>query len=138
MLPTPYDVRRNMLKRYTPLEVTALASPSLVSLVYGVWIFSWPRTLLVWSVCGLVVLVLAVVSGRTSAIAYSLLEWPRPEIKSDVAASMVAYNGVLTLSIVLGQIAWNVSNNLLLATGIGALTPLWFLKHLRLLVFLDT
>lgn len=137
MSPTQHDIRGDVVGRYTVLEVTVLASPSLVSLVSGVWVFSWPRTLLVWFACGLGVLVLAVVSGRTSAIRYSLLEWPQSETKADIAASTIAYNGVLALGIVLGQIAWSVSNNRLLATSIGALLPLWFLKHLRLLVFLE-
>lgn len=104
MASTQHDVRRDVLGRYTALEVAVLTSPSLISLMGGVWFFSWPRTLFVWFTCGLVVLVLAVISGRTPAIAYSLLEWPRSETKADIATSMIAYNGVLVLSIVLGQI----------------------------------
>ncbi|GAA0642640.1 hypothetical protein GCM10009019_00490 [Salarchaeum japonicum] len=49
----------------------------------------------------------------------------------------IAYNGVLIIGTVLGQIVWTASNSLLLAAGVGAVLPVWFLKHIQFLVFLD-
>jgi hypothetical protein len=82
-------------------------------------------------------LLVAVASGRTSAIKLSLIKWPRPEARGDLAVNAIAYNGVLIIGTVLAQIVWTASNSLLLAAGVGAVLPIWFLKHIQFLVFLD-
>jgi hypothetical protein len=82
-------------------------------------------------------LLVAIASGRRQSSKFSLIEWPRPDQESDVIVNGIAYNSVLILGSVLGQIAWTVSNSFLLTAGIGAILPFWFLKHIRLLAFPD-
>lgn len=127
----------HILNRYTSAELVIITSPCLISLAIGTVVFSWPPTILGWLSCGLFGLLIAIGSGRTSTIGFSLIEWPRPETKGDIAVNAIAYNGVLVLGTALGQVVWSISNSLLLAGGTGMILPLWFLKHIHLLVFLD-
>ena len=137
-MPTTRSGSQNhVLSRFTSVELVVISSPSLVALTTATVVFTWPSTVLGWLFCGLLGLLVAVTSGRTSAIELSLIEWPRPETKGDVAVNAIAYNGVLIIGTVLGQIVWTVSNSFLLAAVVGAILPFWFLKHIRLLAFLD-
>lgn len=112
-------------------------SPTLGSLGVGTVVFSWPSTLLGWFSCGLLGLLIAVGLSRTPTAGYSLVDWPQPETKGDVAVNGIAYNGVLVLGVALAQVLWSVSNSILLAMIMGAILPIWFLKHIDLLAFLD-
>ncbi|MDT3437660.1 hypothetical protein [Haloarcula sp. 1CSR25-25] len=127
----------NILTRYTAVEIGTSTSPYLVVLAIASVVYSWPLTVLGWCVSGLLGLLVAVASGRTSAIKLSLIKWPRPEARGDLAVNAIAYNGVLIIGTVLAQIVWTASNSLLLAAGVGAVLPIWFLKHIQFLVFLD-
>jgi len=126
-----------ILSRYTSVEISTLTSPCLFVLAAATVVYSWPPAVLGWFVFGLLGLLVAVASGRTSAVKLSLIKWPQPESKSDLAVNAIAYNGVLIIGTVLGQIVWTASNSLLLAAGVGAVLPVWFLKHIQFLVFLD-
>ncbi|WP_227262398.1 hypothetical protein [Salarchaeum japonicum] len=126
-----------ILSRYTSVEISTLTSPCLFVLAAATVVYSWPPAVLGWFVSGLLGLLVAVASGRTSAVKLSLIKWPQPESKSDLAVNAIAYNGVLIIGTVLGQIVWTASNSLLLAAGVGAVLPVWFLKHIQFLVFLD-
>jgi len=129
--------QKHVLSRSTPVELVAITSPSLVAIAIATAVFTWPPTILGWFICGSLGLLIAVTSGRTSAIKFSLIEWPRPETNGDVAVNAIAYNGVLIIGTALDQILWTASNSLLLTVGVGAILPLWFLKHIRLVAFLD-
>ena len=127
----------HILTRFTAAEIGTITSPCLIVLATTTVVYSWPPAVLGWFVSGLLGLLVAVASGRTSAIKPSLIKWPRPESRGDLAVNAIAYNGVLMIGTVLGQIMWTASNSLLLAAGIGAVLPVWFLKHIQFLVFLD-
>lgn len=127
-----------ILSRYTSVELVAITSPCLIVLATATVVYNWPSTVLGGFVSGLLGLLVAVASGRTSAVKLSLIKWPQPESKSDLAVNAIAYNGVLIIGTVLGQIVWTASNSLLLAAGVGAVLPVWFLKHIQFLVFLDS
>jgi hypothetical protein len=127
-----------ILSRYTSVELVAITSPCLIVLATATVVYNWPSTVLGGFVSGLLGLLVAVASGRTSAVEFSLIKWPRPESKGDLAVNAIAYNGVLIIGTVLGQIVWTASNSLLLAAGVGAVLPVWFLKHIQFLVFLDS
>ena len=129
--------QKHVLSRSTSVELVIITSPSIVALATATVVFTWPPTVLGWLLCGLLGLLVAITSGRTSAIGFSLVEWPRPETKGDVAVNAIAYNSVVILGTVLGQVVWTVSKSLILAAWIGAILPLWFLKHIQLLVLLD-
>ncbi len=129
--------QKHVLSRSTSVELVAITSPSLVALATATVVFTWPPTVLGWLLCGLLGLLVAVTSGRTSAIEFSLIEWPRPETKGDIAVNAIAYNGVMIPGTALAQFVWEISNNPLLAAGVGAILPIWFLKHIQLLAFLD-
>ena len=128
--------QNNTLNRYTSVELATISSPSLIFLTVGTVGFSWPSTVLWWLSCGLLGLLIAVGSDRTATIGYSLIDWPRPETKGDIAVSGIAYNSVLIIGTALAQVIWGVSNSLLLAASTGTFLPFWFLKHIHLLVFL--
>ena len=130
-------LRGNTLSRYTSLELAVSTSPTVVSLAVGTMVVSWPFTLLGWLSFGLFGLLVAVGSSRTSTVGHSLVDWPRPETKSDVAVNGIAYNGVLVLGVTLAQVIWSVSNSILLAVITGTILPVWFLKHIYILAFLD-
>jgi len=127
----------HILTRYASVEIGTITSPCLIVLATATVVYNWPPAVLGWFVSGLLGLLIAVVSGRTSAIRPSLIKWPRAESRGDLAVNAIAYNGVLIIGTVLGQIVWTVSNSLLLAAGVGAVLPVWFLKHIQFLVFLD-
>jgi hypothetical protein len=125
------------LEQNTVTELAVITSPTTTALILGVGLFSFPIALLGWLSCGLLGLLVAVTSGRTSNISYSLVDWPRPETTGNVAINGIAYNSVLILGIGLTQVVWIASDNVLLSVGIGAVLPSWFLKHIHLLVFLE-
>ena len=127
----------HILTRYTSVEIGTITSPCLIVLAAATVVYSWPPAVLGWFVSGLLGLLVAIASGRTSAVKLSLIKWPRPESKGDLAVNAIAYNGVLIIGTVLGQIVWTASNSLPLAAVVGAVLPVWFLKHIQFLVFLD-
>lgn len=137
MTTTGPDSQKYALSRSTPVELVTITSPTLVSLATATVVLTWPPTVLGWILCGLLGLLVAITSGRTSAIEFALIEWPCPETKGDVVVYAIAYNGVLLIGTLLGQMVWTVSNSLSLTAGVGAILPVWFLKHIQLLVFLD-
>ncbi|EMA27589.1 hypothetical protein [Haloarcula japonica] len=127
----------HILTRYASVEIGTITSPCLIVLATATVVYNWPPAVLGWFVSGLLGLLIAVVSGRTSAIRPSLIKWLRAESRGDLAVNAIAYNGVLIIGTVLGQIVWTASNSLLLAAGVGAVLPVWFFKHIQFLVFLD-
>jgi hypothetical protein len=131
------ETEEHILTQYVSVEICAITSPCLIVLATATIVYSWPPAVLGWFVSGLLGLLVAVASGRKSAVKPSLIKWPRPESRGDLAVNAIAYNGVLIIGTVLGQIVWTVSNSLLLAAGVGAVLPVWFLKHIQFLVFLD-
>jgi hypothetical protein len=132
------ETEEHILTRYVSVEICAITSPCLIVLATATVVYSWRPAVLGWFVSGLLGLLVAVASGRTSAIKPSLIKWPRPESRGDLAVNAIAYNGVLIISTVLGQIVWTAANSLLLAAVVGAVLPVWFLKHIQFLVFLNS
>lgn len=128
--------RKSILNRHTSLELVTIASPCLIFLVAGTVVLSWPLAVLGWFSCGLLGLLIAVGSGRTSTIGLSLIDWPRPESNGDIVVSALAYNSVLFLGTVIAQVVWEISGNFVLTVGIGLFLPGWFLKHIHFLVFI--
>ena len=124
------------LRRNTVVEIAGTTSPLAICLTVVVVLFPAPVRLLGWFTCGLLGLCTTVGLSRASAVGYSPLEWPRPETNGDLAVNAIAYNGVLILGTILGQVVWSVSTSLLLAGGTSTILPFWFLKHIHLLVFL--
>ncbi|MXR43074.1 hypothetical protein GRX01_17225 [Halobaculum sp. WSA2] len=131
------DTKEHILTRYSAVEIGTITSPCLTILATATVVYGWPLTVLGWFVSGLFGLLVAVASDRTSVVEFSLIKWPQPESRGELAVNAIAYNGVLILGTVLGQIAWTVSTSLLLAAGVGAVLPVWFLKHIQFIVFLD-
>jgi hypothetical protein len=131
------ETKEHILIRYASVEVGTLTSPCVIVLVTATVVYSWPPAVLGWFVSGLLGLIIAVASGRMSTVEFSLIEWPCPESRADVAVNGIAYNGVLIIGTVLGQTVWTASNSPLLAAGVGAVLPVWFLKHIQFLVFPD-
>ena len=124
------------LRRNTVVELAVTTSPLAICLAVVVVLFPASVRLLGWFACGLLGLYTTVGLSRTSAVGFSPLEWPRPETNGDLAVNAIAYNGVLILGTVLGQIVWSVSTGPLLAVGTSTILPFWFLKHIHLLMFL--
>ena len=124
------------LRRNTVVELAGTTSPLTICLAVVVVLFPAPVTLLGWFACGLLGLCTTVGLSRTSEVGFSLIEWPRAETNGDLAVNAIAYNGVLILGTILGQVVWSVSTGLLLAVGTSTILPFWFLKHIHLLVFL--
>jgi len=110
--------------------------PVGAGLVLGVSLFSLPIVLLGWFGSGLAGLIIALSASRTSKSDYSLVQWPRPQTPGDILINGIAYNSVVLLGTVLAQVVWLASNSPLFGVGIGVILPLWFLKHIHLLVFL--
>lgn len=127
---------QTVFQQNTVLELIVVTLPTSSGLALGRLIFSVPMTLFSWFVTGMFVLIIVVASGRTSTIDYSLVKWPRPETVGDLIINGIAYDSVLVLGVGLAQMVWIASDNVLLSGGIAAILPIWFLKHIRLLVFL--
>ncbi len=124
------------LARCTVVELVAITFPLGASLVLGVSLFSLPIALLGWFGSGLAGLMVALSASRTSKSDYSLVQWPRPQTMGDILINGIAYNSVVLLGTILAQVVWLASKSTLLGVGIGVILPLWFLKHVHLLVFL--
>lgn len=137
MTTTQQETEEHIMTRSTFVEIGAITSPCVGVLATVTVVYGWPPTVLGWFVSGVFGLFIAVPLGRTPAGKLSLLSWPRPEARDDVAVNVIAYNGVLIIGTVLGQIVWAISNSLLLAAAVGAVLPVWFLKHIQFLVLLD-
>lgn len=114
-----------------------ITSPCLIGLVTVTVAYDWPPVVLGWFGLGVLGLVVAVASDRTATTEFSLITWPRAGSRDDLVVSAIAYNAVLIIGTVLGQVAWIASQSPPLAAGVGAILPVWFLKHIRFLVFLD-
>lgn len=128
---------KNVLQRHTAVELVAISGPSLVGFTLGVLVLSWPSAVLGWALCGLLGLFIAVGSGRTSVVEYSLIEWPRSTTTQDIAVNAIAYNGVLVLGTLLVQFVFAASDSITIAAFAATVLPFWFLKHIRLFVYLD-
>ena len=131
-------IPRHLLSEYvarnTVTEVALLTLPLLCGTGLGIVLslLSLPITLLI--VSAWFGLVLGIWTGRSTVFGYAPLAWPRPETAGDNVIAALAYNGVLSLGVLLAAVVWSATDRLLLAGAIAAVGPLWFLKHVHLFV----
>lgn len=116
-------------------EIVLLTAPIGFGVVVAVSIGTIPDITIRWLLSGWSGLAVAVWSGRESSLPTTLVEWPRPQTAVDILTATIAYHGVLGLGVLVSGIAWGITNSTLLAFVLAAVLPVWFLKHLYLLVF---
>lgn len=118
--------------RNTVTEVGLLALPLLsgTALALVLSLLSLQIALLFASAWG--GLVLGIWVGRSTG--YVPVTWPRPETVGDYVIAALAYNGVLSLGVLVATVAWSATDRLLLSSAIAAIGSLWFLKHVHLFV----
>lgn len=114
----------------TAAEVVVLTSPVGVGVV-GVAFVGFREILVLFLSC-VSGLILGLWLGRVTRF-NRILNWPRPTAQVEWATSGVAYSGAGAISVILGSMAWTVVNQ---AAGlaVAAIIPLWFLRHLRILL----
>lgn len=123
--------------RHTVVEVLGTTVPVSVLFLVGTLTLAslWGTFgLFLW---GSACLTVAVWTGRSVGVPIDLLEWPRPETGTDILVSVIAYDGVLLLGTFVAQLAWEASGSLAMALVVSGVLPVWFLKHVHFLAFLD-
>lgn len=61
----------HILIRYASVEIGTIISPCLIVLATATVVYTWPPAVLGWFVSGLLGLLVAVVSGRTSVVDFN-------------------------------------------------------------------
>jgi hypothetical protein len=95
-----------------------------------------PASVVGWAVLGVMALMIAVAGSRSSVTRFSVLKWQNPGM--DTLVQALVYNGVLTPSIAVTQVAWAATESVLVGTVLAIVMPVWFLKHLQFVLTLTT
>ena len=128
---------RSAYTRNTVVEVLVTTVPaSLLILAGTIQLASLWRIfgLFLW---GIVWLTVAIWTERSGGVPVDVVEWPRPGTRVDVLVTVIGYDSVLLLGTVVAQLAWEASGSLAIALVVSGVLPIWFLKHVHFLVFLD-
>jgi len=127
-----------VLSQSTVAEIVTTVLPCALILIGSTISFSLPLTMIGWFTCGVGGLVLTIGLSRANVLPSSILDWPQPQSGADIAVSAIAYNGVIVLGTVLAEFVWQVTSTILFAVPVGILLPLWFLKHIKFIAFIDS
>lgn len=115
------------------VEVGLFALPVVIIALVGA--FMWQPTVLWLAVCAWAGLSLSL-GGSRAAERVTVVRWPHPSSTLDKATSVIAYNGVLGLGILMSTIAWLATRGFIIGVIVAAVLPVWFLKHIRTILAL--
>ena len=118
----------------TVIEVVLLSVPTLLIFAILIWLTTSPLSLLGWVFAGTVGLTTVVSVSRSSAVHFGFARWPHPDDSVNAATLLIAYNGVLLISTLLSEVVWRVVNSWTIVLVVAVLLPVWFLKHIHLII----
>lgn len=131
---TPDEVRVDRVLGRTSVEVGLFAAPVVVVSLIGV--FVWRPAVFWLAICAWAGLSLSL-GGSRATERITLVRWPCPSSTADKATTVIAYNGVLGLALLVSTIAWLATRWFIVGVVAAVVIPVWLLKHIRVILALS-
>ena len=122
----------------TAVEIARFVLP--IAIGYGVliWRLDLQYPTVSWFLLGWGSLAIGVGLGRSDATRFGIAEWSRSDDPADRVTLVIAANGVLVLSVVITEVGWQVTGRPFVSAGLAIVLPIWYLKHVRVILALDS
>ena len=130
---TADEVRVGWTLGQASVEVGLFATPVVAITLVGA--FTWRPTVLWFAVGGWAGLSLGLGESRATE-GITIVRWPYPSSTLDKVTTIIGYNGVLGLGILVSTIAWLAPRWFIIGMIVSFFLPLWLLKHIRVILAL--
>ena len=122
----------------TAVEIARFVLPIAIGFGVLIWRLDLQYPTVSWFLLGWGSLAIGVGLGRSDATRFGIAEWSRSGDQADRVTLVVAANGVLVLSVVITEVVWQVTGRPFVSAGLAILLPVWYLKHIRVILALDS
>ena len=121
----------------TAVAIGFFMLPIALGVVVLIWQLDLQYPTVSWFLLGWGSLAIAVGLGRTHATQFGIANWSRSDDPADRVTLAAASNGVLVLSVIITEVVWQATDRPLLSAVLAIALPIWYLKHVRVILALD-